>query len=89
MIIDSEAQMLYVFGGRIIDVDADSPKYAGFYRYSIFSRDWSLLQYDFQAPLPFQAKLMMQRQPDVTPSSSGLTISPRSGNYVLLSVLLF
>ncbi|KAJ3528091.1 hypothetical protein NM688_g8040 [Phlebia brevispora] len=42
MIIDSEAQMVYVSGGRVIDGDLDSIKYSGLYSYDIRANKWRM-----------------------------------------------
>ncbi|KZT29147.1 hypothetical protein NEOLEDRAFT_1128727 [Neolentinus lepideus HHB14362 ss-1] len=42
MAIDSEAQMIYVFGGRV--VDQKSIKYSGLYSYNIRTNKWKMLQ---------------------------------------------
>jgi muskelin len=44
MLIDSEARMLYLYGGRVVDGDWDSVKYAGLYSYDISSRIWGVIQ---------------------------------------------
>lgn len=47
MIVDSEDQMLYVFGGRkrFMSTDPDESRYCGMYSYSIVDRTWTLLLY--------------------------------------------
>jgi len=44
MVLDSERQVLYVSGGRVIDDDWDHYKYAGLYAYNIKTARWKLLQ---------------------------------------------
>jgi hypothetical protein len=44
MVLDCEAQILYVYGGRIIDGDWASTKYAGLYSYNIRLAKWQHLQ---------------------------------------------
>ncbi|KXN90804.1 Muskelin [Leucoagaricus sp. SymC.cos] len=44
MVVDGEKQILYVHGGRVLDGDWDSYKYAGLYAYSLKSGRWKLLQ---------------------------------------------
>ncbi|KAG1725427.1 Muskelin N-terminus-domain-containing protein [Suillus paluster] len=44
MVMDCEAQILYVFGGRVVDGDWDSPKYSGLYSYNVRTSKWKLLQ---------------------------------------------
>ncbi|KAF8634267.1 hypothetical protein AX17_004224 [Amanita inopinata Kibby_2008] len=50
MALDSEAQILYVFGGRIVDGDWDTIKCAGMYCYNVRKNKWSCL-------MPSQASL--------------------------------
>ncbi|KAJ6625829.1 Muskelin N-terminus-domain-containing protein [Mycena sp. CBHHK59/15] len=40
MVIDCEAQILYVYGGRVIDGDVAYPKYAGLYSYNVRLSKW-------------------------------------------------
>ena len=44
MVMDSEAQVLYFFGGRVVDGDWDVPKYSGLYNYTVSTSKWKLLQ---------------------------------------------
>lgn len=44
MVMDSEAQMLYVFGGRVVDGDWGSFKYSGLYSYNVRTSKWRMLQ---------------------------------------------
>ncbi|KAJ6521911.1 Muskelin N-terminus-domain-containing protein [Mycena vulgaris] len=44
MVIDCEAQILYVYGGRVIDGDWANTKYAGLYSYNIRLAKWQHLQ---------------------------------------------
>jgi hypothetical protein len=44
MVMDSESQMLYVFGGRVVDGDWDELRYSGLYNYNIRTSKWKLLQ---------------------------------------------
>ena len=44
MVIDPESQMIYVFGGRIVDGNWDEVKYSGLYSYNIRTSRWKLLQ---------------------------------------------
>ncbi|KAF8134289.1 Muskelin N-terminus-domain-containing protein [Boletus edulis] len=44
MVMDCDAQVLYVSGGRVVDGDWDSPKYSGLYSYSVRTSKWKLLQ---------------------------------------------
>jgi muskelin len=45
MVVDDETQMLYVFGGRIVDGDPKSHKYSGLYAYDMQNNLWKSLQY--------------------------------------------
>ncbi|EAU90900.2 Mei4-dependent protein 6 [Coprinopsis cinerea okayama7 len=44
MVIDSETQILYVFGGRVVDGDWETSKFSGLYSYNIRMSKWKLLQ---------------------------------------------
>ncbi|KAG6865484.1 hypothetical protein C0991_002196 [Blastosporella zonata] len=44
MVLDSESQILYIFGGRIVDGDWETVKYSGLYSYNIRLSKWKLLQ---------------------------------------------
>ncbi|KAG5723205.1 Muskelin [Termitomyces sp. T112] len=44
MVLDSEAQIIYVFGGRVVDREWDTVKYSGLYSYNIRLSKWKLLQ---------------------------------------------
>jgi len=44
MVMDCEAQTLYVFGGRMVDGDWDSVKLSGLYRYNVWLSKWKMLQ---------------------------------------------
>ncbi|KZT10880.1 uncharacterized protein LAESUDRAFT_643350 [Laetiporus sulphureus 93-53] len=43
MVMDSEAQVIYVFGGRVVDGAWKAPKYSGFYAYDIRTGCWEML----------------------------------------------
>ncbi|KAF5385812.1 hypothetical protein D9615_002604 [Tricholomella constricta] len=45
MVMDCETQLLYVFGGRVVDGDWESVKYSGLYSYNIRLSKWRLLQH--------------------------------------------
>lgn len=45
MVMDSDAQIMYVFGGRVVDGDWNSVKYSGLYSYNVRLNKWKLLQY--------------------------------------------
>jgi hypothetical protein len=44
MVMDSDAQVMYVFGGRVVDGDWNSVKYSGLYSYNVRLNKWKLLQ---------------------------------------------
>ncbi|TFK67379.1 galactose oxidase [Pluteus cervinus] len=44
MVMDSEEQVLYVFGGRVLDGDRENVKYSGLYSYSVRTSKWKCLQ---------------------------------------------
>ncbi|CAG8466882.1 18677_t:CDS:10, partial [Racocetra persica] len=44
MCIDSEAQMIYVFGGRTVHPDTEPFTYSGLYSYNIRSKEWKLVR---------------------------------------------
>ncbi|KAJ6594243.1 Muskelin N-terminus-domain-containing protein [Mycena capillaripes] len=44
MVMDCEAQILYVYGGRVIDGDWSNSKYAGLYSYNVRLGKWQHLQ---------------------------------------------
>ncbi|KAJ3332134.1 Muskelin 1, intracellular mediator containing kelch motif [Blyttiomyces sp. JEL0837] len=46
MVIDSERQMMYIFGGRTIGPDPNQIIYSGLYSYSIPHNEWRLLRSD-------------------------------------------
>ncbi|KAF9236343.1 Muskelin N-terminus-domain-containing protein [Melanogaster broomeanus] len=71
MVMDCEAQILYVSGGRVVDGDWESPKYSGLYSYNIRTSKWKLL-------LPLQASSSSSSQPP---------ISPRFGHSMVLDPL--
>ncbi len=43
MVMDSDAQILYVFGGRVVDNDV-AVKYSGLYSYNVRLSKWKHLQ---------------------------------------------
>ncbi|KAH9944718.1 Muskelin N-terminus-domain-containing protein [Amylocystis lapponica] len=45
MVVDSNAQMIYVSGGRVVDGDWEQCKYSGLYGYDIRTGTWELFQY--------------------------------------------
>jgi hypothetical protein len=44
MVMDSEAQIIYVFGGRVVNGDWDTLKFSGLYSYNVRTSKWRLLQ---------------------------------------------
>ena len=44
MVIDGDAQILYVFGGQVVDDDGPIPKYSGLYSYNVRTSKWKMLQ---------------------------------------------
>ena len=44
MAMDCEAQILYVFGGRVLDGDWDTSRYSGLYSYNVRLSRWRSLQ---------------------------------------------
>ncbi|CAL1706336.1 unnamed protein product [Somion occarium] len=43
MVIDTTSQMIYVYGGRVVDGDWESIKYSGLYSYDIKTGRWKML----------------------------------------------
>ncbi|KAG2364029.1 Muskelin N-terminus-domain-containing protein [Suillus spraguei] len=73
MVMDCEAQILYVSGGRVVDGDWDSPKYSGMYSYNVRTSKWKHLQ----------PQLALSMSSSVQPP-----ISPRSGHSMVLDPML-
>lgn len=44
MVMDCEAQILYVFGGRVVDGDWDTTRLSGLYSYNVRLNKWRILQ---------------------------------------------
>ncbi|KAI0084905.1 Muskelin N-terminus-domain-containing protein [Irpex rosettiformis] len=44
MVVDSQTQTIYIFGGRVVDGDWDALKYSGFYSYDIKTETWAVIQ---------------------------------------------
>ncbi|THH00239.1 hypothetical protein EW145_g7119 [Phellinidium pouzarii] len=44
LVLDSEAQVLYVQGGRVVDTDWSTPKYSGLFSYDLRSGKWTTIQ---------------------------------------------
>ena len=51
MAMDCEAQILYVFGGRVVDGDWDTLKYSGLYSYNVRLSRWRSLQRVIPLPI--------------------------------------
>ncbi|KAG5643379.1 hypothetical protein DXG03_000993 [Asterophora parasitica] len=68
MVMDCENQIIYVFGGRVVDGDWESVKYSGLYSYNVRLSKWKLLQ---------------QVHPDTTGSSQTI-IPSRFGHSMVL-----
>ncbi|KAF9473394.1 galactose oxidase [Pholiota conissans] len=51
MVVDSEAQMIYVFGGRVNDGDWNTTRFSGLYSYNIATSKWKTLQQPLADPL--------------------------------------
>ncbi|KAG9309268.1 Muskelin N-terminus-domain-containing protein [Chiua virens] len=60
MVMDCDAQVVYVSGGRVVDGDWDSPKYSGLYSYNVRTSKWKLLQ-------PVQSPSSPTSQPALLP----------------------
>lgn len=45
MCIDSEGEILYVFGGRTVNGDTNIQNYSGLYSYNIKLNHWKLVRY--------------------------------------------
>ncbi|KAI8849074.1 Muskelin N-terminus-domain-containing protein [Chytridium lagenaria] len=51
MVVDSEAQVMYVFGGRLVGPDPNqTPLYSGLYAYCISTNRWRLIKSDANQP---------------------------------------
>lgn len=44
MVMDSDAQMLYVFGGKVVDEEKSPFKYSGLYSLDVQTKQWTHLQ---------------------------------------------
>lgn len=64
LVIDSESQVIYVFGGRVVDGEKSPIKYSGFYSYNIPTSKWKNLQPDTSAlhtiPLRFGHSMLFE-----------------------------
>ncbi|CAO3664670.1 unnamed protein product [Umbelopsis ramanniana] len=52
MCMDTEKQMLYVFGGRTVHPDTNQHNYSGLYRYNANMNSWKLLRSDVSSHSP-------------------------------------
>lgn len=48
IVLDPDAQVIYVHGGRVVDGDWQTAKYSGLYSYDLRTGKWSMLQYVYQ-----------------------------------------
>ncbi|KAF6763348.1 Mei4-dependent protein 6 [Ephemerocybe angulata] len=69
MVMDTEAQILYVSGGRVVDGDWEKSSYSGLYSYTVRTSKWKLLQHG---------------DVNATGSSSSHVIPPRFGHSMVL-----
>lgn len=69
MVIDSETQLLYVFGGRVVHHDPGRTELSGMWRYDVIQRSWTFLFDDDTAS---------------SSSSSSSRIPSRTGHSMLL-----
>ncbi len=44
MVMDAEAQVVYVSGGRVVDGDWKDTKYSGLYSYDVRANKWKMFQ---------------------------------------------
>ncbi|KAJ3512938.1 hypothetical protein NLJ89_g3235 [Agrocybe chaxingu] len=74
MALDTENQIIYVFGGRVLDghLATTAPKYSGLYSYHINTSKWNLLQ---------QPNVDMSNGSPAIPSRSGKTALVNPGRY--------
>ena len=76
MAIDSESQIIYVSGGRIIDGDWETVKCAGLYSYNVRLSKWKLLQL---VNFAYYALGFAQRLPGIQTRPRRLQYLPASG----------
>ena len=85
MAMDCEAQILYVFGGRVLDGDWDTSKYSGLYSYNVRLSRWRLLQL-VDCLLTMALSLthsLFYRQSEASSTQGYPVIPPRFGEYSL------
>ncbi|KAF7321897.1 Muskelin-N domain-containing protein [Mycena kentingensis (nom. inval.)] len=68
MVMDSEGQTIYMYGGRVVDNDWANMKYAGLYGYNVATGHWQHLQSDPKSSTAF----------------TGATIPARHGHAMVL-----
>ena len=81
MAMDCEAQILYVFGGRVLDGDWDTSKYSGLYSYNVRLSRWRSLQ-SVNCLIDggfFTQPISVYRQPDAPSTQGHPVIPPRFG----------
>lgn len=81
MVMDSEAQMLYVFGGRVVDGDWDVSKFSELYSYNLITSKWKLLQYVVLCLSWISQAFKPSRQPLADPLHGYQAIPPRFGAF--------
>lgn len=80
MALDSETQILYVFGGRIVDGEWDTVKCAGMYCYNVRKSKWSCIMYDFFL-CSVAGYVKFTRSPLPSGSTQQGSIPPRFGTW--------
>jgi hypothetical protein len=76
MVIDSESQIIYVFGGRVVDGNWEEMKYSGLYSYNIKTSKWKMLQL---VSVLFYRTLNNRPFRPAEPNGMGVFVPPRSG----------
>ncbi|CAK5281255.1 unnamed protein product [Mycena citricolor] len=61
MVIDCESQIIYAYGGRVLDGEWTNPKFAGLYSYNIRQSKWSHLQASPKPSAPFSGGIIPSR----------------------------
>ncbi|KAF9028988.1 hypothetical protein BDZ89DRAFT_1065702 [Hymenopellis radicata] len=56
MVMDCEAQILYVFGGKVVEEEKSSSRYSGLYSFSVQSKRWTQLQLTEAAGKPVPSR---------------------------------
>ncbi|KAF8514139.1 hypothetical protein JB92DRAFT_2920225 [Gautieria morchelliformis] len=80
MVIDSEKQMLYVFGGRIVDADSESGtmRFSGLYQYNIVTGQWEHIL-DESIPSPKISRPIPSR------FGHSMVFDPRNSRLIILA----